>query len=276
MRTTGESGLRVLLVLDQQHQHAPLRTMSKPELSAEAQDPTLLHSTLRHATQELSARGLSSSAKWSAELLSCLPVPSSAHFRTSTPIRTGPSTSRHSLPGLPSIGIARGYRDSLGSVVEMEGSSPAPGGGEERMEEDGWTGEEEGEGERRDEEEKDVYLLALAYYRTHELLRAAHALRDCKGPRARWLRCYSKFLVRPCCVFLGGGELMLFLLCAAGGGEEGSGGEWGFAGGQGQGSDEPVLGGTAPGDGRLGAWRSRARWLPPLPVRPLASVVRLD
>lgn len=43
--------------------------------------------------------------------------------------------------------------------------------------------------------EEDLYTLALAYYRTHEFLRAAHCLRQCIGGRARWLRSYSKFLV---------------------------------------------------------------------------------
>lgn len=51
-------------------------------------------------------------------------------------------------------------------------------------------------GLRRDEEEQDMYLLALSYARTHEYLRAAHVLRACCGPRARWLRGYSKYLVR--------------------------------------------------------------------------------
>ena len=93
--------------------------------------------------------------------------------------------------------VMGGHRDSLGSVLEM-GSSPAGGrAGEERMEEDHWTPEEEAaaEGRRRDEEERDMYMLALAYERTHEHLRAAHVLRNCEGPKARWLRSYSKFLV---------------------------------------------------------------------------------
>lgn len=78
------------------------------------------------------------------------------------------------------------------------GSSPAGGRhGEERMEEDHWTPEEEAaaEGRRLDEEERDMYMLALAYQRTHEHLRAARVLRHCEGPKARWLRGYSKFLV---------------------------------------------------------------------------------
>lgn len=43
--------------------------------------------------------------------------------------------------------------------------------------------------------EEDIYTLGLAYYRTHEFLRAAHSLRQCTGSRGRWLRSYSKYLV---------------------------------------------------------------------------------
>ncbi|ORY50685.1 hypothetical protein BCR35DRAFT_327247 [Leucosporidium creatinivorum] len=181
-------------------------------------DPAALRLELRTATQECMDRALNSSAKWAAELLSALPpTPSTSRdalphstapggsaplFRTSTPVRHPPST-RQSLPGLPPMSsIAHGmggHRDSLGSVLEM-GSSPAHvmGGaaGEERMEEDHWTPEDEAaaEGRRQDEEERDMYLLALSYERTHEHMRAAHVLRDCTGPKARWLRGYAKYL----------------------------------------------------------------------------------
>ncbi|GAA5878407.1 hypothetical protein JCM3774_002827 [Rhodotorula dairenensis] len=46
----------------------------------------------------------------------------------------------------------------------------------------------------RDEDEHDLHLLAQAYMRNHELLRAAHVLRDCTGPKARWTRCYARFM----------------------------------------------------------------------------------
>lgn len=48
----------------------------------------------------------------------------------------------------------------------------------------------------RDEDEQDVYALAVTYVQNHELLRAAHVLRECTGPKARWLRSYARFLVR--------------------------------------------------------------------------------
>lgn len=174
-----------------------------PELAHEA-DLTLLPAKLRTAARELSDRGLNAAAKWCSELLVALPPPTTtpAHFRTSTPVRHPPST-RQSLPGLPPMSsIARvGARDSLGSVMEMEGSSPALGG-QERMqdeEEEGgeWAPDAEAkrEEQRRNDEEQDLYTLALSYYRVHELLRASYTLRDCTGPRARWLRTYTKFLV---------------------------------------------------------------------------------
>lgn len=109
--------------------------------------------------------------------------------------------------------VMGGHRDSLGSVLEI-GSSPAHGmggaAGEERMEEDHWTPEDEAAAEDRrlDEEERDMYLLALSYERTHEHMRAAHVLRDCAGPKARWLRGYAKYLVSP---LSGGARLKLTL-----------------------------------------------------------------
>lgn len=48
----------------------------------------------------------------------------------------------------------------------------------------------------RDDDEQDLHLLAQTYMRNHELLRAAHVLRDCTGPKARWTRCYARYLVR--------------------------------------------------------------------------------
>ncbi|KWU43913.1 TPR-like protein [Rhodotorula sp. JG-1b] len=46
----------------------------------------------------------------------------------------------------------------------------------------------------RDDDEQDLHLLAQTYMRNHELLRAAHVLRDCTGPKARWTRCYARYL----------------------------------------------------------------------------------
>ena len=95
-----------------------------------------------------------------------------------------------------------GGRDSLGSILEM-GSSPVPQNhnldDEDMLSNDGLDGHTADGGlnaelARRDEEEQDLYLLALSYARTHEHLRAAHVLQDCTGPRARWLRGYTSYL----------------------------------------------------------------------------------
>ncbi|KAK4694200.1 anaphase-promoting complex subunit 8, partial [Phenoliferia sp. Uapishka_3] len=179
------------------------------------ESPSTLLPLLRSATAELSSRGLHSSAKWSAELLASLrPSPSSSssdlpgpQYRTSTPVRMKGGREgregRQSLPGLPpmfAIAQTRRDRDSLGSVMEMEGASSPVVAQPERMEEEEEDGEGEGgeearrEWDKRDDDEQDLYTLALAYYRVHEHLRAAHTLRDCTGPKARWLRNYAKFL----------------------------------------------------------------------------------
>ncbi|KAI5478692.1 hypothetical protein MNV49_004719 [Pseudohyphozyma bogoriensis] len=154
------------------------------------EDPSSLRPIFRAASIACADRGLSSSSKWAAELLHALPKSPKQHvFRTSTPVKGGRGA--HVLPPMPMSGIglgargrARGgMRDSLGSVMEMEGSSPG-----------GLVEEDMGEGEDVDEDEEDTYLLALSYFRVHEHLRAAHLLKDCRGSKARWLRGYSKYL----------------------------------------------------------------------------------
>ncbi|KAM0747566.1 TPR-like protein [Meredithblackwellia eburnea MCA 4105] len=190
------------------------------------EDPSTLRAKLRQSTRDCTERGLTSAAKWTAELLQTLPpvaststLPTDDHFRTSTPVRTRPST-RQSLPGLPpmsTIAHAR-PRDSLGSVMEMGGSSPAAhvgSGLNDTMEEDEDVDEEDAEEQerkeaarRKDDEEQDIYLLALSYYRVHEHLRAAHVLQDCSGPKARWLRTYARFLAGQKRVQEEGGEIL--------------------------------------------------------------------
>jgi anaphase-promoting complex subunit 8 len=173
-------------------------------------------------------RGLNYAAKWSAELLNSLPPPSSpqphastsqlpletattnSRFRTSTPVKDSIASTtnkiknnnnRQSLPNLTHLGtINRHQRDSIGSVT---GFSPhlsvnvnVEGMMEEEEDDEMWNVQR-----RKDELESDVYDLALSYLRTYEHLRAAHTLRDCSGPKARWLRCYTKFLVRSLLLF---------------------------------------------------------------------------
>lgn len=97
-----------------------------------------------------------------------------------------------------------GGRDSLGSILEM-GSSPAPSPGHHTIDDEDMLSNDDirahaaddepaAELLRRDEEEQDMYLLALSYAKTHEHLRAAHVLQECTGPRARWLRGYTQYL----------------------------------------------------------------------------------
>ncbi|GJN93627.1 hypothetical protein Rhopal_006684-T1 [Rhodotorula paludigena] len=137
----------------------------------------------------------------------------------------GLAPGRPSLPGLPAhLGVigggpgpsgsgAGGGRESLGSVVSMgDASSPVAersmAGLDDRMPHlasaAAGTGIASAELEQlelyrqrsaeRDDDEQDLYALASAYMRSHELLRAAHVLRDCSGGKARWLRTYAKYL----------------------------------------------------------------------------------
>ncbi|GAA6050389.1 hypothetical protein JCM3770_004013 [Rhodotorula araucariae] len=129
----------------------------------------------------------------------------------------GITGARPSLSGLPPMGSFRagGTRDSLGSVLSMgPASSPVidrsaaaldvdddmlPGAGGPISGAGGaWSGAaaagEHAEWSARDDDEQDLYALALAYVRGHELMRAAHVLRHCEGAKARWLRCYAKYL----------------------------------------------------------------------------------
>lgn len=198
--------------------------MSKFSIAAE--DPAVLRQHLRAATRECSERGLIVASKWAAELLNSLPpvastsqlpplstAPRSAtgdRFRTSTPARNGASNNidldascRGSFPNVAAISQRYGGRDSLGSVSEMmSGFSPVhalPPTHEGMLEDDG----QQERYLRQDELEEDQYLLALSYLRVHEHLRAAFVLKDCVGPRARWLRTYTKFLVRPLLLAVG-------------------------------------------------------------------------
>ncbi|GAA5887104.1 hypothetical protein JCM5296_001595 [Sporobolomyces johnsonii] len=200
-----------------------MATPARPRLASPPPLATL-RSELRRAVSACLDRNLSHSAKFAAELLEALPPSSSSssapphastshaphvHFRTSTPVRADARPSF--LPGLPPIPAerARGPRDSLGSVLSIgePGSSPRiprsiPRGGipeeDEQMDGEGQLDDEQearrSEWSARDNDERDTYLLALAYVRSHELMRAAHALRRCSGPKARWLRCYAKYL----------------------------------------------------------------------------------
>ncbi len=152
------------------------------------------------------------------------------HFRTSTPVKTTPGGGGLSTPAgessnrwsgsavaLSTAAAAR-PRDSFGSVLSIGGgpSSPVVAAIEEEEDEGdksmhgnsastaaaaGTQGAADlqalrAEWRARDEDEQDLHLLAQTYMRNHELLRAAHVLRDCTGPKARWTRCYARYMVR--------------------------------------------------------------------------------
>ncbi|KPV73847.1 uncharacterized protein RHOBADRAFT_54441 [Rhodotorula graminis WP1] len=141
----------------------------------------------------------------------------------------GAGAPRPSLSGLLPLGSfrsARGgsARDSLGSVLSMgPASSPVverstafdrldddldedmhPVAGPSSSSRDAAPGPAEAwpdanhaarqEWLARDDDEQDLYTLALAHLRSHELQRTAHVLRNCAGPKARWLRSYAKYL----------------------------------------------------------------------------------
>lgn len=89
----------------------------------------------------------------------------------------------------------------LREMADLAAESDAEAEAEASMAEGDWGAEDddlsevEREWAERDEDEGDVYLLGLSFERNHEHLRCAHALRECTGPKARWLAGYSKFLV---------------------------------------------------------------------------------
>ncbi|GAA5971241.1 hypothetical protein JCM8115_005814 [Rhodotorula mucilaginosa] len=148
------------------------------------------------------------------------------HFRTSTPVKTTPGgggglstpageSTRWSGSAAGTAASAARPRDSFGSVLSMGGgpSSPVVAAIEEEDEagDDSMHGNSattaaaaeagatdlqalRAEWQARDEDEQDLHLLAQTYMRNHELLRAAHVLRDCTGPKARWTRCYARYM----------------------------------------------------------------------------------
>ncbi|GAA6017803.1 hypothetical protein JCM11491_004625 [Sporobolomyces phaffii] len=204
----------------------------RPQLSAPP-SVAVLRAELRVAVSTLLDRNLSHSSKWAAQLLTSLPPDDAppddeavdgAPFRTSTPVKHHPAIANLIRPS--SLRGAR-PRDSIGSVMSIgPASSPAFASNETRRDldldedmlhphphphphsaanpattassttsdEDAQPRKRKREWIKRDELELDLYSLGLSLARNHELVRAAHSLRRCSGAKARWLRCYSKFL----------------------------------------------------------------------------------
>ncbi|KAK4048976.1 Anaphase-promoting complex subunit 8 [Microbotryomycetes sp. JL221] len=209
------------------------QTQTASPLSPLEVDVVQIRKDLRNAVRECMDRGLNASARWCAQLQSTLVKPTHhseaqheastsrstagpSTFRTSTPVKADQSaganragstaTGRASLlPGLPPMTTSftsHGHgRDSLGSILEM-GSSPAHPhvleDEDHHLDEDMVDDDEATAAHRTykalDDEEETEYMLALSYLRMHEYLRCGHALRDCRGPKARWLRTYAKYM----------------------------------------------------------------------------------
>lgn len=155
------------------------------------------------------------------------PVKATTPSHTSTPA-TRPGARWSELGSHASPHRPRPHpRDSLGSVFSLgaapsspaapfaaatgEGPSTAAGEANDDLDQDMLTGNgstDDAAGAAADlpraqagwracdDDEEDLRALAHAYWRNHELLRAAHVLRDCTGPKARWMRCYARYLVR--------------------------------------------------------------------------------
>ncbi|CAE6374663.1 unnamed protein product [Rhizoctonia solani] len=116
---------------------------------------------LRQAIKDCTDRGLVAAAKWAGELLVAIPSEDRRHA----------SSFMHSTPSRPS----HGRRTSFSfSEVETEHI----GLGDAAL----------------DEEEADLLEVAKTYYAMKELDRASYLLKDCKGPKARFLSIYCRYL----------------------------------------------------------------------------------
>ncbi|KAJ2656527.1 Anaphase-promoting complex subunit 8 [Coemansia sp. RSA 1200] len=142
---------------------------------------------LRRAVDECSSRGLFFAAKWAAEQLCSL---------TTTDTRFGaPAT-----PTTPTLSRAKD-REQLHLCNIAAAAAPVVAG---RDDNDNNNKEEElqqkqrlaAEWNRLDADERDHTALAKCLFDLRELDRAAFCLRDCKGPRAVFLRLYAQYLSR--------------------------------------------------------------------------------
>ncbi|QRV94350.1 anaphase-promoting complex subunit 8 [Ceratobasidium sp. AG-Ba] len=116
-------------------------------------------SELRQAIKDCTDRGLLAAAKWAGELL--VAIPPEERRRASTFAHSTPARPTHSLPR-----TSLSFSEADTSLTDAEA----------------------------DEEEADLLEVAKAYYAMKELDRAAHLLKDCKGPKARFLAIYCRFL----------------------------------------------------------------------------------
>ena len=227
------------------------------------------------------------------------------HFRTSTPVKTTPGGGGISTPaeesnrwsgaaGAVTTASAARPRDSFGSVLSMGGGPSSPvvaaieeedEAGDESMHGNSATTAGAGtadlqalraEWRARDDDEQDLHLLAQTYMRNHELMRAAHVLRDCTGPKARWTRCYARYMVRRTLYSLETLTPGLILpLLAPGGRETGPGRSGRTPRRQGPTEAEPVHARVARRTRVVRAWVHRPRRVATVPVRRDSLFIRM-
>ncbi|KAL1410905.1 Anaphase-promoting complex subunit 8 [Vanrija albida] len=160
--------------------------MSPPPLSA-ATKIQMAHD-IRVTIRELKDRGLLVAAKWASELLTSLPK----EYRTSPYLPFSPPTQQFGLSSPPRAGP----RPSLGEFLP----SPGPGmfSGSGLNAEPGPSRSTTRHGIELEEEddvlEEDEFQLAKSYFDIRELDRVVHTLRNAKGSRARFLKCYAAYL----------------------------------------------------------------------------------
>ncbi|KAG8726869.1 Anaphase-promoting complex subunit 23, partial [Ceratobasidium sp. 428] len=114
---------------------------------------------LRQAIKDCTDRGLHAAAKWAGELLVAIPPDE----------RRRASTFAHSTPARPSHPLPRASLSFSEPDVTLTDAEA-------------------------DEEEADLLEVAKTYYAMKELDRAAHLLKGCKGPKARFLSIYCRYL----------------------------------------------------------------------------------
>ncbi|KAJ2758675.1 anaphase-promoting complex component apc8 [Coemansia sp. BCRC 34490] len=149
---------------------------------------------LRRAVDECSSRGLFFAAKWAAEQLCSLTAADSRFGGPATPIT--PTLSRAKdreqlhLRNIAAAAPAMAGRDGDNSNSNNNNNN------KEEEEELQQKQRLAAEWDRLDADERDHTALAKSLFDLRELDRAAFCLRDCKGPRAVFLRLYAQYLSR--------------------------------------------------------------------------------
>ncbi|KAJ2524783.1 anaphase-promoting complex component apc8 [Coemansia sp. RSA 2049] len=150
---------------------------------------------LRRAVDECSSRGLFFAAKWAAEQL-CSLTAADSRFG-------GPAT-----PTTPTLSRAKDREQLHLRNIAAAAAAPAMAGrgGDDSNNNNNKEEEEEeelrqkqrlaAEWDRLDADERDHTALAKSLFDLRELDRAAFCLRECKGPRAVFLRLYAQYLSR--------------------------------------------------------------------------------